>query len=1346
MSKRIGFAVIMVLGLLLVFLLASSLPALAGEDAGGAAFTTAVDAAEAAQAPPLRTVEASMGQIPLYFIENQGQIDGPVAYYVQGKDKTLYFTPQGVTFVLAGTLAPLDRGLDNRRAERPAYESSRWVLKLDFVGADPEARPLGEDETGAVISYFKGRPEEWKTGLKTYSAVVYRDLWPGIDLEYSGTVDRLKYQFVVHPGADPSQVRLSYRGARVTINEAGQLEVSTPEGGFQDGTPYAYQLDESGERVEVDVSYDFGRAARERDVYGFRVGPYDDTRTLVLDPSILVYCGYIGGSAIDDGSGVAVDHMGFAYVTGSTLSGEATFPETVGPDLFHNSAYDAFVAKVAPDGSYLVYCGYIGGSQDDIGWDVAVDGSAQAYVVGRAASSESQAFPVSVGPDVTHNGDWDAFVAKVSSDGTWLVYCGYIGGSSLEAGYGGAVDGSGRVYVTGETFSSQATFPDGDGFGTLSGPDTTYNLAGDTFVARVKADGSALEYCGYVGGSDGDHGNAIAVDGSGSAYVIGSTQSDHAEGFPLTAGPDSTFNGGGRDAFVAKVRADGTGFGYSGYIGGSDWDEGWGIAVDSSGNAYVTGYTLSDEASFPVVLGPDLTHNGNEDAFVARVRAGGVSLDYCGYIGGASGDAGYDIAVDGAGNAYVCGYTTSSEASFPVVGGPFTYYLGSGDAFVAKVRPFDTALDYCGYIGGSAEDRAYGIAVDPANGVYITGWTESDESAFPVTAGPDTEYNGDRDAFVAKIVAPELRVTKALEEPPGGLAVVSDTISYQIRIANSGATRITSIPLWDYYCPSCLQLTSSTIDPIQVDNVLGVAQWPNVLDPALGGPGQLLPGEEIDLLLYYHADVLDTMYWKEGGWIDYAPKGMPDFDQKQADWWEDLGYGPFWYYCGPVAAANSLWWFDSKFEPYPVPPPAHNDGYTLVQSAAPWEHDDHDPQNVAPLVSNLAGRMGTTPDWGTHVYDLTDGLSGYIADQGLADGYTVELVPEPEFGWVEEEVRRSEDVILLLGFWQDVDGHMRRVGGHYVTVAGIDSLYSQIAFSDPYRDWAEAGYAGRLLPHPHGPSHLTEFHNRASFASHDVYVTDDSPSPGGLWGPVEYAVECDQILNFQWQNEGDHPNEEWCEPGWEIFTEVEYAVAVSPITPTILCKPTDNIAVAGPVYDEYGLLVPEAQGHAQVRVNKAPVLGAIFPAGGSGPTGSVTYFETSWADANGQADLKHCYFHIGASPSLLNNVTLMYNAVKNKLWLRDDSGSTWTGGCAPGSATVMENSQALVYCSMTSAYSSAETLYVNWAIEFKPGYTGAKKTGLKCKDRDKARAKGKWKGTWTIAPSAIPTPTPTPSP
>jgi hypothetical protein len=1333
-----------VLVLLSVIVAVWSLPALARESAtAGAGLHLAPSARveEASAEAPARgvnmgesAVAITWGMLPLYFIENRGQFDERVAYYVQGKDKTLFFTSQGVTFVLANLPEAPNQGEDEGQAQRAAYGSARWVLKLDFLGADAGVQPVGEDETAAVISYFKGRPEEWKTGLKTYSRVVYRDLWPGIDLQYTGTENQLKYQFIVHPGADPSQIQLAYRGPTgVAINEAGRLEVSTPLGGFHDDSPQAYQETDGGQRVQVEVSYELGPGTEGEQAYGFRLGDYDGSKPLVLDPAILVYCGYIGGSAADHGWGIAVDYMGFAYVTGSTLSSEDSFPETVGPDVSYNGSEDAFVAKVAPDGSYLYYCGYIGGSESDYGWDVAVDGSGQAYVVGRAASSESQAFPVAVGPDVTHNGEWDAFVAKVTSDGTWLAYCGYIGGSAYDSGYGAAVDGSGRAYVVGDTESNHESFP------VLVGPDTTYNDDRDAFVARVNADGSELEYCGYVGGAGIDYGQGIAVDELGHAYATGFTDSSESAGFPLVVGPDLSYNGGG-DSYVAKVEADGSGLEYSGYVGGSDYDYGTGVAVDESGSAYLTGWTRSSGASFPVLLGPDLVHNGGEDAYVAKVRAGGATLDYCGYIGGSSDDLGRDIAVDGAGNAYICGHTFSSEASFPVVGGPFTYYLGNGDAFVARVRSATTSLDYCGYIGGSAEDRAFGVALDSIGGVYLTGWTDSDAAAFPVTVGPDTSYNDARDAFVAKIVSPELRVTKALEEPPSGLAVVSDTVSYQIRIENTGGTRIFSMPLWDYFCPACLEWTSSTMNPDLVDYALGVVHWPNVLDPGVGGPGVLLPGAEMALLLVYHAGLDDTMYWKEGGWADYAPKGMPDFDQKQYDWY-DLGAGTF-HYCGPVAAANSLWWFDSKFEPWPATPPANSDGYPLVESGAPWEYDDHDPENVESFVNTLAGWMGTAPGLGTQVYGLADGINAYIDHQGLAGDYTVEPVAMPEFGWVEEEVRRSEDVILLLGFWQDVGG-WRRVGGHYVTVAGIDSENSLVAISDPWRDSAEMDYGGRELPYPHRLLHLLSLHNLASYASHDVYVAVESYSPGGLWGPAEYALDCDQIVNFQWQNEGDFPNDALCEPGWEIFTEVEYAVAVSPITPTILCKPTDNTAVVGAAYDEYGLLVPEAQGHAQLKVNQAPTLGAVTPSSGSGPTGETTYFTTSWLDANGQADLKQCYFHIGTSPSLANNVTLMYNAAKDKLWLLDDSGTNWTGGHAPGSANVLENSQAKVYCDLTSALGYGDTLYVYWAIEFKPGYTGLKKLGLKGRDLDKGKAKGQWMGTWTITAAAEPTPTPT---
>jgi hypothetical protein len=300
----------------------------------------------------------------------------------------------------------------------------RWVVKLDFVGANPEVKPEGREPMPAAISYFKGPREEWRTGLKTYGSVIYRDLWPGIDLIYTGTVNRLKYSFLVQPGADPERIRLAYRGvSSLSVTDAGQLEVKTPVSAFQDDRPVAYQEVE-GRAVEVRTAYALKTDAGEGAwLYGFDVGAYDRSRLLVLDPAVLVYCGYIGGGGGDGGTGIAVDGDGNAYVTGGTRSAEATFPVKVGPDLTHNGGLDdAFVVKVNPSGTALVYCGYIGGSDQDFGEGIAVDGEGNAYVTGTTASTEAT-FPVTGGLDLTHNGGFnDAFVAKVNPSGTALVY------------------------------------------------------------------------------------------------------------------------------------------------------------------------------------------------------------------------------------------------------------------------------------------------------------------------------------------------------------------------------------------------------------------------------------------------------------------------------------------------------------------------------------------------------------------------------------------------------------------------------------------------------------------------------------------------------------------------------------------------------------------------------------------------------------------------------------------------------------------------------------------------------------------------------------------------------------
>jgi hypothetical protein len=637
-----------------------------------------------------------IGQMPLYFIENRGQLDSRVAFYVQGRDKTLYFTEQGITFVLTDSKSRETVAKDRlEKASLPlegrekAKASSRWVVKLEFVGANPTVKTTGEDKTAAVISYFKGPREQWKTGLPTYSRIVYSDLWPGIDLVYSGTADRLKYSFLVKPGADPEQIRLAYRGVKgVRLNEAGQLDIETAVGGFKDDTPYAYQEVE-GRRVGIDVAYSLDRMSDGRPHrYGFALGSYDRGKPLVLDPAVLVYAGFIGGSSDDLGYGIAVDTSGNAYITGQTNSTQATFPVVVGPDLIQNGNDDAFIAKVNSSGSALIYAGYIGGSSLDYGRAIAVDSSGDAYITGVTQSSEAT-FPAIVGPDLTYNGGGhDAFVAKVSATGTALLYAGYIGGGDYDDGKGIAVDSSGNAYVAGQTRSSEATFP------ATVGPDLTYNGNTDAFVAKVDITGTTLAYAGYIGGTDYEEARGIALDASGDAYIVGFT---NGTAFPATIGPDLTYNGGPYDAFAAKVNAAGTELLYAGLIGGSGEDYGLGIAVDISGNAYVTGQTDSSQATFPVTVGPDLTYNGGTEAFVAKINATGIGLVYAGYIGGGSQDSGEGIAVDSSGDAYVVGWTQSDESTFPVIGGPDATFNGGYDAFVAKVKASCTGQLDAGY-------------------------------------------------------------------------------------------------------------------------------------------------------------------------------------------------------------------------------------------------------------------------------------------------------------------------------------------------------------------------------------------------------------------------------------------------------------------------------------------------------------------------------------------------------------------------------------------------------------------------------------------------------------------------
>lgn len=715
--------------------------------AASAALPAVTQAAADRAAPPPASqatrMQNALGKLPLSFIENRGQLDAQVAYYIQSPSQGLYFTKSGHAL---------------RLTQAQGDETRAHTIRVDLVGADAQ-RVESLERAPGVVSYFTGAKRDWKSGIPTHARIGYAQAWPGIDLAYDGDDGKLESIYTVAPHADPAQIRLRYSGVdALTLDADGNLVYATSVGEVKETAPIAWQ-DIDGQRVPVQTRF----ALIDEHTVGFEVAAYDADHALVIDP-VLVYSGFIGGEGEDGASGIAIDSAGNAYVVGSTVSTEAMgFPTTVGPDLTGNGQSDVFVAKISADGTTLMYAGYIGGSANDSGEGIAVDSWGSAYIAGSAGWGNN--FPLTVGPDLTWGGGNapDGFVAKISADGTHLVYSGYIGGSEDDGATGIAVDAAGNAYVAGVTFTFNVVTPGEQGFDRgfpqVVGPDLSNNGSFDAFVAKVRADGTGFDYVGYIGSGGIDNARGIAVGADGSAYVTGVTTSSAANGFPAVVGPDLTHNGndqGAYDAFIAKVSPDGSALMYAGYIGGSGNDSGTGVAVDGAGNAYVAGYANSSEATFPVRVGPDLTQNGYEDAFVAKVRADGSSLDYAGYIGGNSHEQALGIAVDSTGQAYVTGYTESSEATFPVSGGPDLTFNGESDAFVARVVADGSALDYAGYIGGEYYDGGDAIAVDALGDVYVAGratiWgVGGGNDGFPVIAGPDLTANGDVDAFVAKL-------------------------------------------------------------------------------------------------------------------------------------------------------------------------------------------------------------------------------------------------------------------------------------------------------------------------------------------------------------------------------------------------------------------------------------------------------------------------------------------------------------------------------------------------------------------------------------------------------------------
>jgi hypothetical protein len=777
-------------------------------------FSTTVHAAKASgpkptarKAPSSESLPKSLS-LPLFFEPNQGQTAPQVKFLARGAGYSLFLTADEAV-------------LDLQRAAVKGQAPSGSVVRMRLDGANSSARVSGASPLPGKSNYFIGNdPSKWRHDIPQFGRVEYQAVYPGVDLVYYGDQGHLEYDFRVAPTANPSLIALSFKGASAHIvsgdsGASGDLILSTANGDVRFHAPHVYQpaTSQSG-NTEKTIAGSFRQLADNK--IGFTIGDYDHSRELVIDP-VLSYSTYLGGSGTEGLVKVAVDGSGNIYLAGSTNSTD--FPVTDGST--RKGAQNIFISKIFPQNagtgtSQLVYSIYLGGSQVDSLAGIAVDSNSDIYVAGSTTSSD---FPTQNGlPFTVTGGTQHGFVSAITFNAQTVVYTltysTYLAGNGVDTVTGLAIDGTGNAFVTGITTSTDGVsngFPANDiAFQIKS------NAPFQFFASKINTKGTgtlSMIYSTYFGGgnpqSGQTQGGGIAVDTAGNMYITGGTNFLQTTGpngeakFPLNLAQQSCLDEASKtactlsnptalDAFVAKITPK-AGFTlpvYATYLGGSGDDIGFGIAIDSSNNAYVTGSTTSPDWVSPGT-GFQTAYGGAGDAFIAKIGnlTGSVyPLTYFTYLGGNGSDVGQAIQVDSVQAAHVAGSTTSSN--FPIT--PKTYqpvYGGSEDAFVASISTTlsgQAAGDFSTYLGGTGQDQGTGVAIDVFGATYVAGTTQS--SPFPITSNAyQGQLNGPQDAFVSQIGAKSaLTVAPSTTSPSPNPVAAGTQVAFTFNITNTG--------------------------------------------------------------------------------------------------------------------------------------------------------------------------------------------------------------------------------------------------------------------------------------------------------------------------------------------------------------------------------------------------------------------------------------------------------------------------------------------------------------------------------------------------------------------------------
>jgi hypothetical protein len=656
----------------------------------------------------------------LVFVENHGQWDSQAKFLAASNGVNAWITKSGVVY----DFYRIEKGVipsefpDDPYLDQDIFTSmiKGHVVNMTFVGInDPQIQ--GNDKQKGYYNYIVGNdPTQWASYVPLFKEATATNLYDGVNARYYYDKSGFRYDLIVTPNGNPGQIHFKLEGAyNYQINESGDLEISTSIGSISQAKLFAYQLVD-GAKIQVQCAFKIDNNG----IIGFEVGKYDNSLPLIIDP--LIYSTYLGGSNFDAAYSATIDAEGNHFVGGGTMS--TNYPITPGAyQTVFSGSFNSIITKLNTTGSDLIYSTYLGGNVYDMTYGIVVDGEGNALLTGYAQSPNFPTTPGVFGP--IHNGSMDAYVTKLNSDGSALIFSSLLGGSGYDAAQGIVVDADGNIYFGG--FTGSSTIPTTPGVFQPVYAGGTY----DGFICKINSDATAILACTYIGSMSGETQAQIAIDKNGYIYAAGYTAGTD---FPVTTGAfQTTYGGGTNDGYCFKMNSTLTTMVYCTYLGGSADDQMRFLVVDTTGNAYIVGSTKS--ANYPVTPGAFQTvygGGGNNDGIVTKLNAAGNALVYSTYLGGSMVDNTRCIAITNTGEAFVTGSTTSYD--FPVT--PDAYmisYTGTQDAILAKLNPDGTNLEYSTYIGGTGTDGGGLINYDGNGNVYMTANVYTAD--FPTTPG-----------------------------------------------------------------------------------------------------------------------------------------------------------------------------------------------------------------------------------------------------------------------------------------------------------------------------------------------------------------------------------------------------------------------------------------------------------------------------------------------------------------------------------------------------------------------------------------------------------------------------------